>query len=98
MLANFAFSGTLEIQFRQSWGLRDSDIKGLQSVPFSLEVHISMQTGIDDSQLVTLGSRKRVVGLYITYFMFLVSYLCAIPKREHFSWDQSFHNFLQKYF
>lgn len=87
--------------------MKDSAVKGLQSVPFSLEVHVCMQTGIDDGELVllltcgemTLGSRlERGMLGYITYFSFLVSYLCAIPKRKHFFWDQSFKNFLQKYF
>lgn len=87
--------------------MKDSDTKGLQLVPFSLEVHACMQTGIDGSQLVlrvtcgemTIGSRlERGLLGYITYFLFLVSYLCAIPKRKHFFWDQSVKNFLQKYF
>lgn len=83
------------MQFWKSWGLKDSDIKGLRSVPFSLEVHVCMQTGVDDTSLRscwhvvlsvwTLGSRlaRGLLG-HKTYILFLVSYLCSIPKRKTF--------------
>lgn len=93
MRANFTFPRTLEMQFWKSWGLKDSDIEGLQSVPFSSEIHVCMQTGIDDSQLVllltcgevTLGSTlDRGSWGYKTYFLILASDLCVIPKEKTF--------------
>jgi len=87
--------------------MKDSDIKGLRLVPFSLEVLWCLYAiGIDDSQPVlllmcgemTCGSRlERGLLGYRTYFLCLVSYLCTLPKRKDFFWDQSFKNCLQKF-
>lgn len=102
VLANSTFPRTLAIRFWKSWGLKDGDIKGLQSGAFPWQVHICMETGTDETQLVcgemALGSRmERGLLSCVTYLLILVSYLCAM-KRRHFFWHQSFKNLQQKCF
>lgn len=95
------------MRFWKSWGLKDSDIEGLQLVPFSLEIHVCMQTGIDESQLVllltcgevTLGSTlDRGSWGYKTYFLVLASDLCAIPKEKTFLWGSKLSRLFAKVF
>lgn len=93
VLANSTFPRTLAIQFWKSWGLKDGDIKGLQSGTFPLEEYICVEIGIDETQLVcgemALGSRlERGLFSYVTYLLVLVSYLCTM-KRKHFFWAQN---------